>query len=88
MIDANATYFVEWAKRLSFLVKFTLNKLTSASLVLCAVKHSQSFASSRGASSTSLEELRETARRLASDSCLRQRAYKIITRQETVQSED
>uniref|UniRef100_A0A672QIQ2 Pleckstrin homology and coiled-coil domain containing D1 n=1 Tax=Sinocyclocheilus grahami TaxID=75366 RepID=A0A672QIQ2_SINGR len=54
----------------------------------CKLKHSQSFASSRGASSTSLEELRETARRLTSDSCLRQRAYKIISRQKTVQSED
>ncbi|XP_016148091.1 pleckstrin homology domain-containing family D member 1-like [Sinocyclocheilus grahami] len=52
------------------------------------LKHSQSFASSRGASSSSLEELRETARRLTSDSCLRQRAYKIITYQKTVQSED
>ncbi|XP_067311076.1 pleckstrin homology domain-containing family D member 1 isoform X2 [Pseudorasbora parva] len=52
------------------------------------LKHSQSFASSHGASSTSLEELRETARRLTSDSCLRRRAFKIITRQETVQSED
>uniref|UniRef100_A0A9J8AMG3 Pleckstrin homology domain containing, family D (with coiled-coil domains) member 1 n=1 Tax=Cyprinus carpio carpio TaxID=630221 RepID=A0A9J8AMG3_CYPCA len=52
------------------------------------LKHSQSFASSRGASSSSLEELRETARRLTSDSCLRQRAYKIITRQKSVQSED
>ncbi|ROJ19144.1 Pleckstrin homology domain-containing family D member 1 [Anabarilius grahami] len=52
------------------------------------LKHSQSFATSRGASSTSLEELRETARRLTSDSCLRRQAYKIITRQETVQSED
>ncbi|XP_050988727.1 pleckstrin homology domain-containing family D member 1 isoform X1 [Labeo rohita] len=52
------------------------------------LKHSQSFASSRGASSTSLEELRETARRMTSDSCLRQRAYKIITRQKSVQSED
>uniref|UniRef100_A0A8C1KR27 Pleckstrin homology domain containing, family D (with coiled-coil domains) member 1 n=1 Tax=Cyprinus carpio TaxID=7962 RepID=A0A8C1KR27_CYPCA len=54
----------------------------------CSLKHSQSFASSRGASSSSLEELRETARRLTSDSCLRQRAYKIITRQKSVQSED
>uniref|UniRef100_A0A8C1T275 Pleckstrin homology domain containing, family D (with coiled-coil domains) member 1 n=1 Tax=Cyprinus carpio TaxID=7962 RepID=A0A8C1T275_CYPCA len=53
-----------------------------------SLKHSQSFASSRGASSSSLEELRETARRLTSDSCLRQRAYKIITRQKSVQSED
>ncbi|CAM4643045.1 hypothetical protein PO909_012098 [Leuciscus waleckii] len=53
------------------------------------LKHSQSFASSRGdASSTSLEELRETARRLTSDSCLRRRVYKIISRQDTVQSED
>ncbi|XP_051502602.1 pleckstrin homology domain-containing family D member 1-like [Myxocyprinus asiaticus] len=51
------------------------------------LKHSQSFASSHN-EVPSLDELRETARHLTSDSCLRQRVYKIITRQETVQSDD
>ncbi|XP_057200223.1 pleckstrin homology domain-containing family D member 1 isoform X1 [Triplophysa rosa] len=51
------------------------------------LKHSQSFASSHG-EVHGLEELRETARRLTSDSCLRQRANKIITRQKTVQADD
>ncbi|XP_052001936.1 pleckstrin homology domain-containing family D member 1-like [Xyrauchen texanus] len=51
------------------------------------LKHSQSFASSHG-EVPSLDELKETAILLTSDSCLRQRVYKIITRQETVQSDD
>lgn len=54
---------------------------------MCAVKHSQSFASSHG-EVHGLEELRETTQRLTSDSCLRQRANKIITRQKTVQADD
>ncbi|XP_066498172.1 pleckstrin homology domain-containing family D member 1 isoform X2 [Hoplias malabaricus] len=51
------------------------------------LKHSKSFVCSHG-EAPSLEELKETARRLTSDSCLRQRVHKIITRQDSVQSED
>ncbi|TRY57882.1 hypothetical protein DNTS_014400 [Danionella cerebrum] len=52
------------------------------------LKHSQSFASSHGPCSSDLEELRETARRLSSDSCMRQRAIKIINRQKSNQPQD
>ncbi|KAI4883214.1 hypothetical protein NFI96_022603, partial [Prochilodus magdalenae] len=51
------------------------------------LKHSKSFVCPHG-EPPSLEELKETARRLTSDSCFRQQVYKIITRQDTVQSED
>ncbi|XP_049319937.1 pleckstrin homology domain-containing family D member 1 [Astyanax mexicanus] len=52
------------------------------------LKHSKSFACSHG-EDPNLEDLKETARRLTSDSCFRQRMYKIITQQSTVsQSED
>ncbi|CDQ95000.1 unnamed protein product [Oncorhynchus mykiss] len=44
-----------------------------------AVKHSQSFVVARG-DGGSMEDLRETARRLTSDSCFRKSVYKIITR--------
>ncbi|CAB1335690.1 unnamed protein product, partial [Coregonus sp. 'balchen'] len=43
------------------------------------LKHSQSFVVARG-DSGSMEDLRETARRLTSDSCFRKSVYKIITR--------
>uniref|UniRef100_A0A4W5JZC0 Pleckstrin homology and coiled-coil domain containing D1 n=1 Tax=Hucho hucho TaxID=62062 RepID=A0A4W5JZC0_9TELE len=43
------------------------------------LKHSQSFVVARG-DSASMEDLRETARRLTSDSCFRKSVYKIITR--------
>nr|XP_046223522.1 pleckstrin homology domain-containing family D member 1-like [Oncorhynchus gorbuscha] len=43
------------------------------------LKHSQSFVVARGDGS-SMEDLRETARRLTSDSCFRKSVYKIITR--------
>uniref|UniRef100_A0A8C7D6J4 Pleckstrin homology and coiled-coil domain containing D1 n=1 Tax=Oncorhynchus kisutch TaxID=8019 RepID=A0A8C7D6J4_ONCKI len=43
------------------------------------LKHSQSFVVARG-DGASMEDLRETARRLTSDSCFRKSVYKIITR--------
>uniref|UniRef100_A0A673YVI4 Pleckstrin homology and coiled-coil domain containing D1 n=1 Tax=Salmo trutta TaxID=8032 RepID=A0A673YVI4_SALTR len=43
------------------------------------LKHSQSFVVARG-DSAGMEDLRETARRLTSDSCFRKSVYKIITR--------
>ncbi|KAK2843690.1 hypothetical protein Q7C36_011905 [Tachysurus vachellii] len=49
-------------------------------------KHSLSFAGSHGETS-SMEDLKETTRRLTSDSCFRQPS-KAISRQSTVQSED
>lgn len=49
--------------------------------VLAAVKHSKSFAVA-SADECSMEELRETARRLTSDSSFRQTVYKIMARQD------
>lgn len=58
---------------------------TSVNVDLCcalvAVKHSQSFAVT-DADDRSMEELRETARRLTSDSSFRQTVYKIMARQD------
>ncbi|KAM6960851.1 pleckstrin homology domain-containing family D member 1 [Aplochiton taeniatus] len=51
------------------------------------LQHSQSFVVNDG-DSASMEDLRETARRLTSDSSFRQSVYKIITRQEAAKSED
>ncbi|XP_052351801.1 pleckstrin homology domain-containing family D member 1-like [Oncorhynchus keta] len=53
------------------------------------LKHSQSFVVARG-DGASMEDLRETARRLTSDSCFRKSVYKIITRhdQETSAKKD
>uniref|UniRef100_A0AAY4AEW0 PH domain-containing protein n=1 Tax=Denticeps clupeoides TaxID=299321 RepID=A0AAY4AEW0_9TELE len=47
----------------------------------CELKHSKSFIHSP-AEGQSLEDLRETARRLNSDSCFRQSIYKIVARQD------
>ncbi|XP_062378424.1 pleckstrin homology domain-containing family D member 1 [Sardina pilchardus] len=46
------------------------------------LKHSQSFVHSSD-QSPSLEDLRETARRLTSDSCFRQKVYQIIARHDS-----
>uniref|UniRef100_A0A3B4BZ16 PH domain-containing protein n=1 Tax=Pygocentrus nattereri TaxID=42514 RepID=A0A3B4BZ16_PYGNA len=51
------------------------------------LKHSKSFVCPHG-EAPSLEDLKETARRLTSDSCFRQRVYTIITRQDTVESQE
>ncbi|XP_030643235.1 pleckstrin homology domain-containing family D member 1 [Chanos chanos] len=48
------------------------------------LKHSQSFVHSAGAGA-SLEDLKETARRLTSDSCFRQKVFKIIASPDTSQ---
>ncbi|XP_023135975.2 pleckstrin homology domain-containing family D member 1 [Amphiprion ocellaris] len=51
------------------------------------LKHSKSFAVAN-ADDGSMEELRETARRLTSDSNFRESVYKIITRRDTVNKTD
>ncbi|XP_028831814.1 pleckstrin homology domain-containing family D member 1 isoform X2 [Denticeps clupeoides] len=51
------------------------------------LKHSKSFIHSP-AEGQSLEDLRETARRLNSDSCFRQSIYKIVARQDAHKLED
>ncbi|XP_076834160.1 pleckstrin homology domain-containing family D member 1 [Brachyhypopomus gauderio] len=51
------------------------------------LKHSQSFICSRG-DAGGLEDLKETAQRLTSDKCFRQRVYKIIAHEDRVQPED
>lgn len=49
--------------------------------VTCTVKHSKSFGVAN-AESGSIEELRETARRLTSDSSFRESVYKIMGRKD------
>lgn len=46
-----------------------------------SVKHSQSFAVTQG-DGGNMEEMKETARRLTSDSNFRESVYKIITRKD------
>ena len=60
--------------------------LISLLLLLVAVKHSQSFAVATG-DGASMEDLRETARRMTADSSFRDKAIKIIARQDA-QAED
>ena len=50
-------------------------------LLLFTVKHSQSFVVNTG-DGASMEDLRETARRMTADSCFRDKAIKIIARQD------
>lgn len=54
---------------------------------LVAVKHSKSFAVA-SADDRSMEELRETARRLTSDSSFRESVYKIMARKDAAGKSD
>ena len=57
------------------------------SLCFLAVKHSKSFAAAN-TDGGSMEELRETARRLTSDSNFRESVYKIIARKDGTNKTD